>query len=154
MKTFEENSSEYKQAKAISMTSFGTKEWLTGIYDENGDFAELDKLYEWLRLSQIAAIAKKTKEESEKDLMKKIAEQYPKLSEEDCKSLMIDAKWYTGLDCSIDDEVNRIILGLITRVNDIGERYESTLSKLKNNVDELSQKVEQHLKKMGPEWFK
>lgn len=152
METFSENSSEYKQVKAITKSSFGTKPWITGIEDENGDFAELDALYEWLRLNEAEGAAKKNSKAALSALMQKVAEQYPKLTEEDCKSLLINDKWYAAIERSIDDEVNRIVQNLSSRVKMIGERYESTLSELEKEVEEYSQKVEEHLKKMGLEW--
>ncbi len=152
MESFPESSSEYKQAKSITKSKFGTNEWTTGVEDENGDFSELDTLYEWLRLNEAEGAAKKACKKAEADLMQKVAEQYPKLSEEDCKLLLIDAKWYAAIESSIDDEVNRIIQGLSSRVKMIGKRYESTLSELESEVEEYSQKVEEHLKKMGLEW--
>lgn len=152
METFDRNSSEYKQAKAIAKTTFGTKEWLTGIQDEDGDFAELDNLHEWLRLTNLASHAKKNRDETEKNLMQKVAEKYSKLSEEDCKTLLIEAKWYATLERSIDDEVNGIVQGLSSRVKMIGERYASTLSELESEVEEYGQKVEEHLKEMGLGW--
>ena len=152
MEAFPESSSEYKQAKSITKSKFGTNEWTTGVEDENGDFSELDTLYEWLRLNEAEGAAKKACKAAEADLMQKVADQYPKLSEEDCKSLLIEAKWYATLERSIDDEVNRIVQGLSNRVKMIGERYESTLSELESEVEEYSQKVEEHLKKMGLEW--
>jgi type I restriction enzyme M protein len=152
MEAFPESSSEYKQGKSITKTKFGTNEWTTGVEDENGDFSELDTLYEWLRLNEAEGAAKKACKAVEVDLMQKVADQYPKLSEEDCKSLLIDAKWYSALERSIDDKVNRIIQGLSSRVKMIGERYASTLSELESEVEEYSQKVEEHLKKMGLEW--
>ena len=126
--------------------------WTTGVEDENGDFAELDALYEWLRLNEAEGAAKKDSKAAQAALMQKVAEQYPKLSEEDCKSLLIDDKWYAAIERSIDDEVNRIVQGLSSRVKMIGERYASTLSELESEVEEYSQKVEEHLKKMGLEW--
>ena len=58
-KSFSESSSEYKQAKSITKSKFGTNEWTTGVEDENGDFSELDTLYEWLRLNEAEEAAKK-----------------------------------------------------------------------------------------------
>ena len=131
MEAFPESSSEYKQAKSITKSKFGTNEWTTGVEDENGDFSELDTLYEWLRLNEAEGAAKKACKAAEADLMQKVADQYPKLSEEECKSLLIEDKWYSALERSIDDEVNRIVQGLSSRVKMIGERYESTLSSWK-----------------------
>ena len=152
MKSFSENTLEYKQAKSITKSKFGTSEWTVGIQDENDYFSELDTLYEWLRLNEAEGNYKKVCKEKEIDLMQKVAEKYPTLDEEDCKSLLINDKWYSALDHSIDDETNRIIQVLSSRVKMIGERYASTLSDLESEVEEYSQKVEEHLKKMGQKW--
>jgi len=152
MNSFSENTVEYKQAKSITKSKFGTGEWTVGIQDENDYFSELDTLYEWLRLNETEGIAKKACKEIEVDLMQKVAEKYPTLDEEDCKLLLINDKWYSALDHSIDDETNRIIQVLSSRVKMIGERYASTLFDLEREVEEYSQKVEEHLKKMGIEW--
>jgi type I restriction enzyme M protein len=152
MGSFSENTVEYKQAKSITKSKFGTSEWAVGIQDENDYFSELDTLYEWLRLNEAEGNYKKVCKEKEIDLMQKVAEKYPTLDEEDCKSLLINDKWYYALNHSIDDETNRIIQVLSNRVKMIGERYASTLSDLENEVEEYSQKVEEHLKKMGIEW--
>lgn len=152
MNSFSENTVEYKQAKSITKSKFGTGEWTVGIQDENDYFSELDTLYEWLRLNEAEGNYKKVCKEKEINLMQKVAEKYPTLDEEDCKSLLINDKWYSALDNSIDDETNRIIQVLSSRVKMIGERYASTLSDLEREVEEYSQKVEEHLKKMGIEW--
>jgi type I restriction enzyme M protein len=152
MADISESSPQYNQVKSITKSSFGTKPWTTGVEDENGDFAELDALYEWLKLNAAEGAAKKERNNALTTLMQKVAEQYPILSEEDCKSLLIEDKWYAAIERSIDDEVNRIIQGLSDRINMIGERYALTLSELESEVEEYSQKSEQHLKKMGIEW--
>jgi type I restriction enzyme M protein len=152
MNSFSENTVEYKQAKSITKSKFGTSEWTVGIQDENDYFSELDTLYEWLRLNEAEGIAKKACKEIEVDLIQKVAEKYPTLDEEDCKLLLINDKWYSALDHSIDDETNRIIQVLSSRVKMIGERYASTLSDLESEVEKYSQKVEEHLKKMGQKW--
>ena len=152
MNSFSENTVEYKQAKSITKSKFGISEWAVGIQDENDYFSELDTLYEWLRLNEAEGVAKKACKEIDVDLMQKVAEKYPTLDEEDCKLLLINDKWYSALDHSIDDETNRIIQVLSSRVKMIGERYASTLFDLEREVEEYSQKVEEHLKKMGIEW--
>ena len=141
-----------KQVKKISKSKFGTNEWKKGIVDANGDFADLDVLHEWLRLNDDEGRAKKAANAKEAELMQKVAEQYPKITEQEGKSLLIDSKWFTAIESTIDDEVNRIIQGLSTRVKQIGERYASTLSELETEVEKYSSKVKQHLEKMGLEW--
>jgi len=152
MKNFAEHSSEFKQVKKISKSKFGTDAWNKGVIDNDGDFAELDSLHEWLRLNDEEGKAKKAAKAKEAELMQKVAEQYPKITEQDGKSLLIDSKWFTAIKSAIDDEVNSIIQGLSTRVKQIGERYASTLSELEAEVEKYSSKVEEHLKKMGIEW--
>jgi len=152
MNSFSENSSEYKQAKCITKSNFGIKEWVIGIQDEKEDFAELDILYEWLRIYEAEAISKKESKAAETDLMQKVVEKYPKITDEDCKSLLVDDKWFATIERSIDDEIIRVIQNLSNRVKMIGERYEYTLPELENKVEENNQRVAGHLNKMGFEW--
>jgi type I restriction enzyme M protein len=149
MEAFPESSSEYKQAKSITKSKFVTYEWTTGVEDENGDFSELDSLYEWLRLNEAEAAAKKASKAAEIDLMQKVAEQYPKLTQEDYKSLLIEFKWYAAIEHSINNQVNRIIHHLSNRVKLICERYASSLTMLESKVDEYKLKVANHLESMG-----
>ena len=82
----------------------------------------------------------------------KLVDQYRTLSEQACKDLLVEGKWYASIESAVEDEINRIVQGLSSRVKMIGERYASTLSELESEVEEYSQKVEEHLKKMGLEW--
>lgn len=47
---------------------------------------------------------------------------------------------------------NNISHRLTSRVKERAERYESPLPEFKNDVDQLSEKVDEHLRKMGFTW--
>jgi type I restriction enzyme M protein len=74
------------------------------------------------------------------------------MSEQACKDLLVEGKWYASIESAVEDEVNRLVQQLSGRLRAIGDRYASTLSELESEVEEYSQKVEEHLKKMGLEW--
>ena len=75
--------------------------------------------------------------------------QYPKLSEAEIKTLVVEDKWLAALDKNIHGEMDRISQALTQRVKELAERYETPLPMLSKNVDRLSAKVETHLRKMG-----
>ena len=49
-------------------------------------------------------------------------------------------------------ELERVSQTLTSRVRQLTERYATTLPQLTQQVEELSSKVDEHLKKMGGEW--
>ncbi len=80
------------------------------------------------------------------------------------KTLVIDDKWLATIQAAIVEryfatelnaitsEVQRLTQGLASRVKELEERYAHTLPELEREVDVLSAKVEEHLKKMGLVW--
>lgn len=86
------------------------------------------------------------------DLNKKVLGQYPKLTEEDVKVLVVDDKWLAILQQEIGGEIDSISQRLTGRIKDLAERYEDTLPELKKEVAGLSDKVDTHLQKMGFVW--
>ncbi|MBL6791691.1 MAG: type I restriction endonuclease subunit M, partial [Methylophilaceae bacterium] len=83
------------------------------------------------------------------DLNNKVEEKYPKLKEEEIKKLVIENKWMTKLSISLHTELNNVLKKLITRMQELAERYETTLPELVNDIEKLSDSVAKHLKKMG-----
>ena len=109
-------------------------------------------LRQWLDLStEIADIRKELKlAETELDLM--AYNKYPELSVDEIKGLVVEDKWLTALENAIQGETDRISQGLTKRVNELAERYGSTLPELTNEVTHMETTVNQHLKKMGFTW--
>ena len=74
---------------------------------------------------------------------------YPKLTEPEIKTLIVDNKWFDAIWSAIESEIQRLTHNLANRVRELEERYAMTLPELKHAVEELNQKVEAHLNQMG-----
>ena len=94
---------------------------------------------------------KKLKAE-EKELEGKVIEQYPLLSEDDVKRLVIKKKWMTEIKKRVQTETDTVSHYLTQRIKELAERYETTLTELTDEVDALTAKVENHLKQMNYKW--
>ena len=144
---------------------------------EDGAFAELDKvnkanvaarlkeikgdkdakdeaavLNEWLKLSGEEADLKKRLKEAEAALDAKAYAKYPKLTEAEIKTLVVDDKWLAALDAAIHGEMDRVSQQLTQRVKELAERYETPLPQMVSRVAELEAKVNRHLERMGFAW--
>jgi type I restriction enzyme M protein len=82
------------------------------------------------------------------DVLKK----YPQLTEDEIKTLVVDDKWLPTLRGAINSEMERISQRLTSRIKELAERYETPLPDLDKEVEELTAKVEGHLKRMGLVW--
>ena len=74
---------------------------------------------------------------------------YPKLTEAEVKTLVVDDKWLAALDAAIHGEMDRISQALTQRVKELAERYETPLPQMVGRVVELERKVNRHLERMG-----
>lgn len=110
---------------------------------------EIAALDAWLQLSTKEADLKKSLKDAEAELDALAYAKYPKLSEAEIKTLVVEDKWLAALDKDIHGEMDRISQALTRRVKELAERYETPLPVLANNVASLSAKVEAHLRKMG-----
>ena len=83
------------------------------------------------------------------DLDKQTLAIYPKLSEDEIKHLVVDAKWMAVIESAIGGELDRISQRLTQRIKELGERYDATLPMLNYELKGLETKVAKHLAKMG-----
>ncbi|MGD0838342.1 MAG: type I restriction-modification system subunit M [Polyangia bacterium] len=111
--------------------------------------AEAEALEAWLEANAKEGDLKKRVKEAEASLDDKAYAQYPKLSEADVKSLVVDDKWIAALESTVRGETDRISQQLTKRVKELAERYETPLPDLNKRVAELEAKVNRHLAKMG-----
>ena len=88
----------------------------------------------------------------EKELEGKVIEQYPLLSEDEIKRLVIKKKWMTEIKKRVQTETDTVSHYLTQRIKELAERYETTLTELTDEVDALTTKVENHLKQMNYKW--
>ena len=110
---------------------------------------EAAALKAWLDLAEKEADAKKALKAAETDLDAKALAQYPKLTEAEVQTLVVEDKWLAALAAAIHGEMDRISQALTRRVKELAERYETPLPQAAAQVTELEKKVNRHLEKMG-----
>ena len=110
---------------------------------------EFDALTQVLALMDTESKAKKKASDAQKSLNNTVLAKYNDLTEEEIKAIVIEDKWMHSIRQLVEGEVNRLSNRLSTRVQELGERYESTMSELENAVEELEQRVDKHLESMG-----
>lgn len=109
-------------------------------------------LEEYTDLMEKTSEAGRKQKELEKELDEKVLSQYAKLKEEDIKCIVVEAKWMAVLDASIHAELDRVSQNLSGRIKVLSERYSAPLPSLAKQVEVLTSKVDEHLKKMGYVW--
>ena len=144
---------------------------------EDGAFAELDKvnkasvaarlkeikgdkdatdeaaaLNHWSTLNNQEVGLKKRLKEEEGALGGQAYAQYPKLSESEIKTVVVDDKWLAALGAAIHGEMDRVSQQLTQRVKELAECYETPMPEMVSRVAELEAKVNGHLERMGFAW--
>jgi type I restriction enzyme M protein len=122
---------------------------LKEIKDDKEAKDEAAALNAWLKLANEEADLKKALKEAEADLDAKTQAKYPKLTEAEVKTLVVEDKWMAALASTIHGEMDRISQGLTQRVKELAERYETPLPQAVAKVAELEAKVNRHLERMG-----
>ncbi len=120
--------------------------------DDQETREEAAVLDEWLELSNQEAGLKKKLKDAEAALDAKAYAQYPRLTEDDVKTLVVDDKWLAALEAAIHGEMERISQALTQRVEELAEPYETPLPQMVRRVAELEAKVYRHLERMGFSW--
>ncbi|MBY8275756.1 type I restriction-modification system subunit M [Vibrio fluvialis] len=114
--------------------------------DEKAALKQAKKLFD------AEADGKKALKDAQDALDLAVCKQYPKLSIDEIKSLIVDDKWLATLESNIVAEIERVTQQLANRVKELEERYSEPLPALTQSVEHLSEKVAGHLKAMGLEW--
>jgi type I restriction enzyme M protein len=96
--------------------------------------------------------AKRAVKDAQMALDLAIFAQYPKLTTEEVRSLVVDDKWQAALERSIQAEIERVTQQLAVRVKILEERYAEPLPQLMLEVESSAGKVDEHLKRMGLVW--
>ncbi|MDJ0511796.1 MAG: type I restriction endonuclease, partial [Crocosphaera sp.] len=107
---------------------------------------EMNVLRVYLKLMEEQTKLNKQIKDAEKQLNSLVLKQYQLLTAEEVKCLVIDDKWFPCLWESIQSEMERISQRLAQRILELADRYGETLSELENEVNLLTNKVEEHLK--------
>jgi len=113
---------------------------------------EYNKLKECEELLEKRTDLKNNLKIAQSNLDIKLENKYLKLKEEEIKSLVIENKWMNKLSVVMQSELDKVSQNLTFRIQELAERYETPLPKLIEEVDNLTIKVKDHLKKMGAVW--
>ena len=109
-------------------------------------------LSDWLKLNGEEGDLKKRLKDAEAALDTKAYAHYPKLTEAEVQTLVVDDKWLAALDAAIHGEMDRISQALTQRVKELAERYETPMPQQVRTVAELEGEVNRHLERMGFLW--
>ena len=119
------------------------------IKDDADSTDEIEVLNQYLALFEQEAETKKRIKDVEQDLEKKVITKYPELTLKEVKALVVERKWMDELEMRVTGEVDRLSQRLAGRVKELAERYKDTLPKIEQEVEVLTTKTDEHLKKMG-----
>jgi type I restriction enzyme M protein len=126
------------------------KEALTKLDTKDAENKEAyDLINEYLEMIDNKPKLNKTLKCLNSKLEKNLIQKYPSLTEQEIKNLMVEKKWMKNIENCIESELDNISNRLSNRVQELVERYEKSLIQNENEVDSLTAKVEEHLKKMG-----
>ena len=96
--------------------------------------------------------AGKAVKDAQKALDTKVAAKYGKLTEAEIKALVVEDKWLAALAASVQGELDRVSQALTGRIKQLADRYATPLPRLADEVETLTARVDEHLKKMGFAW--
>ena len=102
-------------------------------------------------IEEEAAAAKKVKDAT-RALDAQVRARYVRLDDDTVQALVIDDKWLATLAAVLQGEVERVSQTLTGRVRELAERYATPLPALAAEVETLSARVEEHLRRMGVAW--
>lgn len=118
---------------------------------ERADQDEIEALERVIKLYDSEAAAKRAVKDAQAELDLATLKKYGDLSEADVKSLVLDDKWDATMTRKVAGEVNALTLALVTRIQQLGERYAKTVGDLGSELVQLEASVIRHLTDMGVE---
>ena len=119
----------------------------------NAEFVdELTVLNDWSNRTKRLLPLKKQVKEQDEALDKAVLDHYSNLTELEIKEIVVHNKWLGSLEVLIAEANQEVLQNLTRRLKELAERYETPLPQLQQQTEELSSKVEQHLKAMGFSW--
>ena len=139
-----------KEGEKAKITAKSLKAALMNVGKDADDADERAALETYAHLLKQQSEAKARRKATQEDLDRKIDAKYPKLTEAEIKTLVVDDKWLAQLSTAVQGELDRVSQTLTGRIGQLAERYATPLPKLTAEVETLAGRVREHLKKMGP----
>ena len=122
---------------------------LKAVRDEPESGDEQKALKRCLALLEAEADAAKATKQAQAALDESLLDRYAALTEAEIKTLTVEEKWFASIRQAVEDEVQRLTLGLVRRIKELDERYAKPLPELEREAEAFGGKVAGHLEKMG-----
>ena len=106
----------------------------------------------WLRLEETVGKLKPQIKKLVEELDAKALAQYAELDEDTLKDILVHDKWMPVLEAALAEELARAVRQMEERILELDARYARPLPELVRNVEDLSARVVEHLKRMGLAW--
>jgi type I restriction enzyme M protein len=113
---------------------------------------ERKALEDYALLLDQQANAKAGLKAAQEDLDAKLDAKYPKLTEDEIRTLVVDDRWLATIAAAVQGELDRVSQTLTGRIRQLAQRYDTSLPKLADEVAILAAQVDEYLKKMGAVW--
>jgi type I restriction enzyme M protein len=127
-------------------------ERLRELEEDNEAQDEAAVLHAWVTMNRRQADLRRRLKDAENALDAQAYGRYPKLTESEIKTLVVDDKWLAALEAAIRGEMDRVSEQLTQRVRELVERYETPLPEMMSRVAALEAEVKRHLEMMGFAW--
>lgn len=116
---------------------------------DRAERTEGEILRRWLELNGQQSQAKSALKAADAELDELAWKQYPKLSRDEIRTLVVEDKWMDSLEGALQSETDRIGQTLTRRVRELAERYADPLPVLTQQAADFESRVMAHLAKMG-----
>ncbi|WP_078988337.1 type I restriction-modification system subunit M [Streptomyces sp. WM6372] len=116
---------------------------------EGTDVDEVAALAHLITLYNAEAVAKKAAKEEEAALHLTTLKKYGDLTDGEVRALVLDDKWRTTLTVRVTSEAEALTLALVSRIQELGERYAETVDDLGTGLAKLESLVVAHIANMG-----
>jgi type I restriction enzyme M protein len=136
---------------------------------DEGYFADFDKVNKGTVTKRLKELSKAQQDDEEKEVMtqylalvenqgklnaeikqlaetldRKALEKYKKLSNEEVKNVVVEAKWLTAIESAINGEMERISQSLTSRVKELIDRYKKPFPEIGEELKQLEVKLDAH----------
>lgn len=116
---------------------------------EGAEPEETEALHHLVALYDNETAAKKAVKDTQAALDLMTLKKYLELTLPEIKQLTLDDKWHSAVAGAIATEVDGLTQDLVTRLQQLGERYSETAGELDAELKELEMEVAYHLAAMG-----
>ena len=134
------------------ITAKAVKARLTEIVGDPLHVVEVAALERYADLLEQQSDVKAKRGAAQKELDRRIDATYPRLTETEIKTLVVDDRWMAHLSALVQSEIDQVSQTLTGRIRQLAERYTTPLPQLTEEVEMLAARVEGHLRKMGAAW--